>query len=373
MGTGGGRRGEEELSKRSTSTAAAAAASAILSSSRYHRQNGDGSGGDDRRRRAPSPSPAPHHMLPSARRRDRTNISGQQSWRRRRVAGRSKKRMLSPLPRIRPLASLLLVLVLLLGGGILVGYRALHLHLGKGTDGRLRQGLDQHHRRSAHNQFPPPYPKVTKRSYAGKSSPGTSLSREALDMCTNALWHTVETTTVVLPDGESFVHTGDIDDLWLRDSAAQVHPLLVPFGGRSAGGGDDHQALIADDPRLDRIVAGLIRRCAMYIRHGKSFSRRLFFFFLRAPVVAGIRCWSIIMILVFLMLLSSSVRTLLRPFSVPHCCPDRTRWTGPRISSTLPRVQTPTRTPSGSTTPTSSTPTRRRWDDTTSSARGTSK
>jgi hypothetical protein len=77
-------------------------------------------------------------------------------------------------------------------------------------------------------------------------------------MCTQALWHTVETTTIVLPDHETFVHTGDIDDLWLRDSAAQIHPLLVPFNGT---------ALIQQDPRLDRIVSGLIKRSAMYIRH----------------------------------------------------------------------------------------------------------
>jgi meiotically up-regulated gene 157 (Mug157) protein len=88
-----------------------------------------------------------------------------------------------------------------------------------------------------------------------------TLSDEALDMCTRALWHTLETTTIVLPDGETFIHTGDIDDLWLRDSAAQVHPLLVPsvFHG--------NKALIAEDTKLDRIVSGLIKRTAMYIRH----------------------------------------------------------------------------------------------------------
>ena len=99
--------------------------------------------------------------------------------------------------------------------------------------------------------FPPSYPKITPNA--------VSLSKEALDMCTRALWHTVETTTIVLPDGESFIHTGDIDDLWLRDSAAQVHPLLIPVFHK--------QALIAEDAKLDRIVAGLAKRAARYIRH----------------------------------------------------------------------------------------------------------
>jgi len=88
------------------------------------------------------------------------------------------------------------------------------------------------------------------------------LSQAALDMCTRTLWHTIETTTIVLPNKETFVHTGDIDDLWLRYSAAQVHPLLVPLFGPNRT-----QSLIATDAKLDRIVSGLIRRTATYIRH----------------------------------------------------------------------------------------------------------
>ena len=64
-------------------------------------------------------------------------------------------------------------------------------------------------------------------------------------MCTNTLWHALETTTIVLPDGDTFIHTGDLDDLWLRDSAAEIHPLY-PF--------------LDQDPRLDRVVSGLIKR-----------------------------------------------------------------------------------------------------------------
>lgn len=110
----------------------------------------------------------------------------------------------------------------------------------------------QRQQEQQYSQFPPEFPKITR-------TPVT-LSSEALDMCTRTLWHTMETTTIVLPDGETFVHTGDLDDLWIRDSCAQVHPLLVPILS-------DGKALIAEDLKLDRIVSGLIKRIAMYIRH----------------------------------------------------------------------------------------------------------
>jgi meiotically up-regulated gene 157 (Mug157) protein len=80
-------------------------------------------------------------------------------------------------------------------------------------------------------------------------------------MCTKTLWHTLETTTIVLAHAETFIHTGDIDDLWLRDSASQVHPLLIPVLNNGTA------SLVQTDPRLDRIVSGLIKRTAMYIRH----------------------------------------------------------------------------------------------------------
>jgi hypothetical protein len=43
--------------------------------------------------------------------------------------------------------------------------------------------------------------------------------------------------------------TGDIDDLWLRDSAAQVHTLLVPVFPNGT-------SLVQQDAQLDRIVSG---------------------------------------------------------------------------------------------------------------------
>lgn len=107
--------------------------------------------------------------------------------------------------------------------------------------------------------FPPQFPKVTRNPVAHQSA--LALDPEALEMCSRTLWHTLETTTIVLPDEETFIHTGDIDDLWLRDSAAQVHPLMVPlFNDRTS-------SLVQQDPKLARVVSGLIKRTAAYVRH----------------------------------------------------------------------------------------------------------
>ena len=61
------------------------------------------------------------------------------------------------------------------------------------------------------NKYPPAFPIVTR-----DDKVASKLSNEAIDICTKTLWHTVETTTIVLPQEETFIHTGDIDDLWLR-------------------------------------------------------------------------------------------------------------------------------------------------------------
>jgi len=85
------------------------------------------------------------------------------------------------------------------------------------------------------------------------------LSDWAISQCHKALWHTLDTTTAVLPHDETFVITGDIKDLWLRDSAAQVHPLLLP--GVHLG-----RSLVQTDARLERVVSGLILKTARLIR-----------------------------------------------------------------------------------------------------------
>lgn len=62
--------------------------------------------------------------------------------------------------------------------------------------------------------------------------------------------NTLETTTRLLDDGTTFVFTGDIPAMWLRDSSAQVRPYV---------------SLAAEDADIRRLVSGLIRRQAQYI------------------------------------------------------------------------------------------------------------
>lgn len=67
----------------------------------------------------------------------------------------------------------------------------------------------------------------------------------------NCFPNTLETTTKLLDDGTTFVITGDIPASWLRDSVEQVVHYLP---------------LAKNDPDLQRIVAGLIRRHVAYIQ-----------------------------------------------------------------------------------------------------------
>ncbi len=66
----------------------------------------------------------------------------------------------------------------------------------------------------------------------------------------NCLPNTLETTTELYDDGSTYVFTGDIPAMWLRDSSAQVSPY-VP--------------LAAQDEDVRRIIAGVIRRQIGYI------------------------------------------------------------------------------------------------------------
>lgn len=95
---------------------------------------------------------------------------------------------------------------------------------------------------------------------AAADTPAIAISNKAISACNHALWRTLESTTYVLPNNETFVFTGDIYDLWVRDSAAQTHTLLLPsaFNGMS---------LAQSDPRIERIVSGLILKTARFIRY----------------------------------------------------------------------------------------------------------
>ena len=54
-----------------------------------------------------------------------------------------------------------------------------------------------------------------------------SHSSQLAQMFRQCYLNTVETTTELLDDQTTFIFTGDIPAMWLRDSAAQVRPLVA--------------------------------------------------------------------------------------------------------------------------------------------------
>jgi meiotically up-regulated gene 157 (Mug157) protein len=73
-------------------------------------------------------------------------------------------------------------------------------------------------------------------------------NRELAWMFGNCFPNTLDTTVdfeVVNGRPDTYVITGDIDAMWLRDSSAQVYPYL---------------SLMSEDPRLQQLVAGVINR-----------------------------------------------------------------------------------------------------------------
>lgn len=74
--------------------------------------------------------------------------------------------------------------------------------------------------------------------------------RKLTQMFRKCFFSTIETTTELLEDGTTFVFTGDIPAMWLRDSTAQV-AHYIPFS--------------QDNTYLQRMIEGLIERQIMYI------------------------------------------------------------------------------------------------------------
>lgn len=67
----------------------------------------------------------------------------------------------------------------------------------------------------------------------------------------NCFPNTLQTTTKLHEDGTSYIFTGDIPAMWLRDSSAQVRQYLL---------------LAKDDADVRRIIAGLVRKQLTYIQ-----------------------------------------------------------------------------------------------------------
>lgn len=73
---------------------------------------------------------------------------------------------------------------------------------------------------------------------------------ELNQMFKNCFTNTLATTIQRKEDGTTFVITGDIPAMWLRDSAAQVRPYLV---------------LASEDEDIADMIAGLVERQLNYI------------------------------------------------------------------------------------------------------------
>lgn len=64
--------------------------------------------------------------------------------------------------------------------------------------------------------------------------------------------NTLHTTVREPADGGTYVITGDIPAMWLRDSTAQMRPYLIPA---------------KKDPALAKLIAGVVRRQFFLYQH----------------------------------------------------------------------------------------------------------
>lgn len=79
--------------------------------------------------------------------------------------------------------------------------------------------------------------------------PHRPKTQEMFDAC---MRNTIETTFRRLQDGTTFVITGDIPAMWLRDSAAQARPYLL---------------LAKSEPEFERLLLGVVERQLRYVIH----------------------------------------------------------------------------------------------------------
>ncbi|MCD9024496.1 glycoside hydrolase family 125 protein [Cohnella sp. NL03-T5] len=77
-----------------------------------------------------------------------------------------------------------------------------------------------------------------------------SIDPELARMFLNCYPNTLETTVQMLEDDTTFVITGDIPAMWLRDSSAQIRPYVH---------------LAKEDEKLRRLIRGLIQRQVNYL------------------------------------------------------------------------------------------------------------
>src|SRR5690625_5061724 len=71
-------------------------------------------------------------------------------------------------------------------------------------------------------------------------------------MFENCFSNTYETTIRPQEDGTTFIITGDIPAMWLRDSAAQIRPYLL---------------LVQEDEELANIIEGVVLKQIEFINH----------------------------------------------------------------------------------------------------------
>jgi len=85
-----------------------------------------------------------------------------------------------------------------------------------------------------------------------------TVFRKAQKVCETDFFLTLETCVQPLDDGSTYVITGDIDAMWIRDSSATMIPYISLASGSLASGGEAS--------RFRNLVEGVLRRQAQFIR-----------------------------------------------------------------------------------------------------------